>query len=257
MSLKVTNSGRRAPDPLAVILDMDGLMLDTEAVTRTAWQTAARECGRSIDDTLYTRLIGLDSLDSHALLSAALGESFPFARFYELAANYFRDFISANGVPLKPGLLKLLDFLDEYDFPRAVATATDFGNAYSLLHLAGLSSRVNAIIGGDQVLRGKPRPDLFLHAAKILKVKPSSCIVIEDSEPGIEAALAAGMRVILVPDLAAPTLVAGGKPVAVLPSLQEVPSYLLKLGLSPMADVTHQPDQPIPSITRNYPFQPI
>ena len=86
-------------------------------------------------------------------------------------------------------------------FPRAVATSTRRERARAKLARRGLLARFAALVGGDEVARGKPAPDIFLLAAARLGVAPADCVVLEDSEPGVRGALAAGMMPIMVPDL--------------------------------------------------------
>ncbi len=88
---------------------------------------------------------------------------------------------------------------------RAVATSTRRDRAEAQLAQQGLLQRFAALVGGNEVERGKPEPDIFLLAASRLSVAPEDCVVLEDSEPGVRAALAAGMMPIMVPDMHAPS----------------------------------------------------
>lgn len=201
-------------------------MLDTETVTRRAWQTAALGCGTEIDDDLYSDFIGLNARDSDTLLQAVFGDEFPLIRFHQLATGSFDRYIAAYGIPLKPGLLELLNSLDDHGYPRAVGTSSDYRSAVHLLDLAGVLPRVPLVVAGDQVHAGKPEPYIFLRAAQFLGIHPSDCLVLEDSAPGIIAALAAGMTPILVPDLTPPTPEIAAQAFAIVNSLQDVLPYL-------------------------------
>jgi len=108
-------------------------------------------------------------------------------------------------VPVKDGLLALLDFLDGAGIPKAVATSTERTRALRLLELAGVLNRFDAVVCGDEVARGKPCPDIFLTAAARLGCDPSTCMVLEDSESGLRAAHQAGMLPVLIPDLKMPS----------------------------------------------------
>lgn len=193
------------PAPIAaVIFDMDGLMLDTERLARAAWERAFAERGLRIDDAVYYRVIGRTSPDTRRIFGEAYAlapdvvEDIARRKTAFLLASYERD------IPVKPGLIELLAWLDARGVPRAVATSTLRELALHKLGKAGLAGGFRAIVCGDDVARGKPAPDIFLLAAHRLGARPEACAVLEDSEPGIRAARAAGMRAILVPDQAPP-----------------------------------------------------
>jgi putative acetyltransferase len=109
--------------------------------------------------------------------------------------------------------------------PAAVATSASTTRARRNLEAAGLLERFATVAGADQVSRGKPHPDVYLHAAQLLKVDPSECLALEDSDNGVRAAVAAGMCVVQIPDLIPPSpeLLKLGH--IVLPGLADVASY--------------------------------
>jgi beta-phosphoglucomutase-like phosphatase (HAD superfamily) len=188
----------------AVILDMDGLMLDTEAVEFRSWQRAADDLGWSITSEQYARLIGLTTPDSWAILTAwyaerpATGGS--LTDIADRAARYRGDEKTA----VKDGLLDLLGWAGRESVPVAVASSSTRGTVVSRLRDAGLSEAVTAIAGGDEVAHGKPAPDIFLLAARRLGHEPAACVVAEDSDSGVRGAAAAGMTPFLVPDSSIP-----------------------------------------------------
>jgi len=202
----------------AVVFDMDGLILDSERVALLCLQEAARACGAEIGLEMCTALIGLTAEDSCRYLRARLGASFPlnetWTRFVELYEHR-----AAQPIPAKDGLFEILDFLDARRLKTAVATSTAHGLALHKLRLAKVAERFAAVVGGDQVLRGKPHPDLFAAAAAALAVRPAECIALEDSENGARAALAAGMPLIVVPDLKPPPDDVKAAALATVPSL--------------------------------------
>jgi HAD superfamily hydrolase (TIGR01509 family) len=188
----------------AVIFDMDGLMLDTEPIYKIAWQKAAIECGRSIPEELYFDLIGRTRLDGENILRAAFGPDFSLEAFRAACQRCEAAAFGERLPSKKPGLDDLLDFLDSQRVPKAVATSTERERAIDQLGGLGLLDRFNVIATGDEVLNGKPAPDLFLLAAQRLGMAPAECLALEDSEAGVVAAHRAGMQVYLVPDLKAP-----------------------------------------------------
>lgn len=189
----------------AVVLDMDGLMLDSEAMNRVAWKAAAAEQGFDLTDSFYATLIGQTTPVSEQQVADHFGPRFSRESFRARRRLLWRTRAEAEGIPQKPGLIDFLDAMADLDVPMAVATSTATEGAEFSLERAGIRSRFRTVVAGDQVPRGKPAPDIYLEAAARLVVNPRACIALEDSSPGILAATAAGMRALLIPDLAPPT----------------------------------------------------
>ena len=189
---------------IAVLFDMDGLMLDTERMARVAWKRALLERGFPIDDATYLRLVGRTVHDAQVILSEIFGPELPFQEIFDLRQSYYDLDIEQNGIPVKPGLFELLDYLETNLIPKAVASSTPTWFAHHKLARAGIDSRFLAIVCGDMVSRGKPFPDLFLEAARQIDAAPQDCVVFEDSEAGVLAAHRAGMLPVMVPDLKQP-----------------------------------------------------
>lgn len=191
---------------LALILDMDGLMLDTEPIALRAVKQASQELGFDFPDDVFERMIGLSAQSGRAVLRHHFGDTFPAETLGTLAATRYQEYLDVGGVPHKPGLEDFLQFIDARRIPRAIATSTATDVAMRLLRQAGVAHHFEIVVGGDQVSRGKPEPDIFLVAAERLRHRPVDCVVLEDSGPGVQAAAAAGMKAILIPDRRAPSL---------------------------------------------------
>jgi HAD superfamily hydrolase (TIGR01509 family) len=192
--------------PLAIILDMDGLLLDTEPISLRVWKQAASELGYDLDEDVCGRMIGVSQANNRAMLLQHFGSGLPVDELVERAQSHYRRVLDEGGVPHKPGLIEFIRFLNERRIPRAVATSTHTDLAAHKLQQAGVLQHFDVLVGGEQVSRGKPEPDIFLKAAERLGHRPEDCVVLEDSAPGIRAAVAARMRPILIPDLREPTL---------------------------------------------------
>lgn len=203
----------------AVVLDMDGLMLDTESIYKRAWQNAAAECGYILDDDFYLTLIGQPNPACETAILERFGLKFPLLEFRVRWSELWQAEVENSGIPTKPGLAELLSFLDEYRVPTAVATSSDRKYATLSLRMAGLEERFSEIVTGDQVANGKPAPDIYLESARRLSVSPQHCVAIEDSDAGVLAASAAGMITLMVPDLKAPSAQARSAAFSVLASL--------------------------------------
>lgn len=210
----------------AVIFDMDGLMLDTERLARIAWDRAMADWGHTIPDEVYYRLIGRSVADVGEILRQALAADLPFEEIALRKRQYIDQEIAEHGIPVKPGLYELLDWADQVGLKKATATSTFREVALQKLRLVGLQDRFDAIVCGDDIRRGKPAPDIFLAAASKLDTPASECVVLEDSEPGIEAAQAAGMIPLMVPDIKPPSEEAAARAYRVFPSLVQVKTFL-------------------------------
>ena len=205
-------------------------MLDTERIDYAACRLACATMGHGFDDEVYLRTIGRTSADTRRIFMEHHGEAFPYERFRERWREARAGIVAREGVPLKAGLLELLSYLQEARVRLAVATSTVRAEAVRLLTGAHLLARFDALVCGDEVQHGKPAPDLFLQAAQALGVEPAACVVLEDSEPGARAAIAAGMRVIVVPDMKQPSAEIARLAAAVCRSLHDVPPLLFVSG---------------------------
>ena len=213
----------------AVVLDMDGLMLDTEPIYKVAWQEASAALGFDLDDAFYATFVGRTNVECERDLLARFGSGFPLDRFRAGWPPRWRAEAATRGITKKTGLIDLLAFLETQDVALAVATSTEANDAAFTLGAAGLGDRFSVIVTGDEVARGKPAPDIYLEAARRLNVEPAQCVALEDSEAGILAASGAGMVALLVPDGSRPSAIAASAAFRVLPTLVEARDTLLGL----------------------------
>lgn len=188
--------------PDAVIFDMDGLMIDSERVSILCWTQAARELQLPIEDGFWLRMVGLGDRDCERLLLQRIDATQVAALFARCHDLYEAQ--TQAGLPLRPGILELLQLLHEHAIPRAVATSTRQPRASRKLHAAGLLPFFEVVVTSSDVSQPKPAPDIYLLAAHKLGKDPARCLALEDSPAGIRAAVGAGMTAIQVPDLVHP-----------------------------------------------------
>lgn len=210
----------------AVIFDMDGLMIDTERIAQKAWQQVGDEWGYTFSDDVYMQAIGRTKEDTGILFKEAYGESFPFAEMYAQKQALLHEAVLHGEIPIKAGLVELLDWLEAAQMPKAVATSTARPTATIKLRKTGLIDRFPVTVCGDEIVNGKPAPDIYLKAAAGLGIDPSKCLVLEDSEAGTLAAYTAGMTPIIVPDMKQPSAEARTIAYAVVESLHDVVTLL-------------------------------
>jgi len=185
-----------------IIFDMDGTMLDTEPLSLKAMIHAAEVMGYEMPDEFFNELIGRNEAHARRIIRERYGEGFDYDRASELHNEYIMDYVDKNGMPIKPGLFELLDLLEKKGKRKCVATSTAKQNATEKLAIAGIAHRFEVIVGGDEVAESKPNPEIFLKAAAFCKVEPKNCLVLEDSAAGTRGAYAAGIPVIIIPDIA-------------------------------------------------------
>lgn len=216
--------------PKAIVFDMDGLMLNSEVIFHKAWQTELIELlgYDPLDNATYLQLIGRSNDQAENVLRQLLGADFPIDRFRTGWTTRWEK-LAQDGIPLKPGLIPLLDWLDKTGLPKVVGTSSNGREADIALKGTGLWSRFNGVVTFDNAGVGKPAPDIFLMAAKLLNVSPVDCLVLEDSNAGVQAAINAGMKAIMVPDLQTPTAYSQHHTLTILPSLHDVLVYLQQM----------------------------
>jgi HAD superfamily hydrolase (TIGR01509 family) len=184
----------------AVLLDMDGTLVDTEGFLWAAEVEVFAEIGHVLDDMHREIVVGGPMSRSLGHLMSATGVD---ATLHELSAAVNRRFVEliGRGVPLMPGARRLLTELAAHGVPTALVSASHRQIIDVVLKSVG-PQYFDFSLGGDEVVRTKPHPDPYLLAAARLGADPARCVVIEDTSTGVAAAEAAGCRVVAVPSVA-------------------------------------------------------
>ena len=190
--------------PKGVILDMDGLMLDTERLEIALYVRISREMGWPTSEAFLRTTIGIGDDVSEKTYKAEFGAAYPFREIWEQVKNALTETAETGGIPHRPGLLTFLDRLDALGIPKAVATSTERKRALWKLDKAGIADRFTVLVCGDEISRGKPAPDIFLKAAERLGAATADCVGFEDSPAGLKGLAEAGIRSVFIKDLAEP-----------------------------------------------------
>lgn len=188
----------------AVVFDMDGVLFDTERVCMEAWMAVAGKRGLPNMEEIFPQCIGLNANDSRQIVYKAYGEDFDYPCFRRETADWFKAYIEEKGLPVKPGVPEILQWLKRSNYEIGLASSTRGESVRSHLAQSNLSGYFSTVVTGDMVEHSKPLPDIYLLACARLGVEPGEAYAIEDSPNGIRSAHAAGMCPIMVPDMIAP-----------------------------------------------------
>lgn len=187
------------------ILDMDGTLVDSERIALKAWVLAGQEMGISIPEDFITGYFGMNRQQIDSRYLQRYGQDFPIHVLRARRMAIGRELATETPIPAKPGAPELLERLAEKNIPIALATGSEYVTAHNLLNNLGLWHYFRYWVCGSMVARGKPAPDIYLEALRKSEKQAEHSIVIEDTENGAHAALAAGCRTIVVPDLRSPS----------------------------------------------------
>lgn len=206
----------------AVVFDMDGVIFDSERLVLECWEKVARKHHLDGITEAMTACIGTNEVKTKEILFDYYGKDFPYNELRKEASVLFHETADADGLPVKRGLRELLNYLRQCNVPMAVASSTRLETVSLELQQAALYEYFQVVMGGDQLKRSKPEPDIYLMTCDKLGVLPEHTYAIEDSYNGIRSAYSAGMSPIMVPDILPATEEMRKKSVVVLEDLLQV-----------------------------------
>jgi beta-phosphoglucomutase len=182
--------------PRAVLWDMDGTLVDTGEYHFIAWRDILAPLGHVYDRAAHEACFGRRN---DAILRSFFGDSLGAEEGARIAGDkegLFRDLAASAGLDLLPGVRTWLARLRDAGFRMAVASSAPMANIETLVAAGRMEGFFDALASAEHVAEGKPAPDIFLHAARLVDVPPSRCVVVEDAAAGVLAAHRAGMRAI-------------------------------------------------------------
>ncbi len=186
---------------------MDGLLIDSERMVMQACIAAAKEIGITYTQAQYAALVGHAWPDYSRMMTAQLGSE----KSFQHVMHCITDSTDADGnaYPLKKGALAILQHYQANNIICGVASSSPISHIKERLSAVGVLDYFSTITSGHEVKNGKPNPDIYLLAIERLKAivnfDLSECVAFEDSNPGASAAIAAGLDVVVVPDLKQPS----------------------------------------------------
>lgn len=182
----------------AIIFDLDGVIVSTDNCHYQAWKKLADEEGIYFDEEINQRLRGVSRMDSLEIILERANRNYSIAEKNEMAErknNYYRDLIrKLTPDQILPGVKRVLNGLKNNGIKIAIGSSSK--NTSLILEKIGLDDYFDAVADGNDIAKSKPDPEVFLIAAEKLGVPPENCLVVEDANAGVEAALAGGMAVL-------------------------------------------------------------
>lgn len=183
------------------IFDMDGLLFDTERLTKKKLGEVMAKYGYSLDEEAYLKIVGVNSARYREIMIKLYGEKYPHDKISSQVREEINRSIRTDGAPVKKGIPELLGYLKGEGIKCAVASSTKSEYVKEYIAVSKLDKYFDLIIGGDMIARSKPFPDIFLKVCEELNIKPQDSVVFEDSENGIRAAVSGGIPVICIFDI--------------------------------------------------------
>jgi HAD superfamily hydrolase (TIGR01509 family) len=183
----------------AVVFDLDGLLINSEDLYEQAGETVLGRRGKTYDAALREQMMGRPVVDAIQLMIDCHALSDPLDDLMGECREVLEGLIATSLAPM-PGVHELLDDLQAAGFPRAVATSGTRQYAHAVLSKLHLMHCFHIILTADDIIRGKPDPEVYLLAAERLSLAPRQMMVLEDSANGCRAAVAAGAFVVAVPN---------------------------------------------------------
>lgn len=210
----------------AVVFDMDGVIFDSEKATMECWMELADKYGIQNMEKSFMSCLGTTKTRTKEIMHEIYGDKFLFDEFAKEASLMYHSRYDGGRLPMKKGVVELLEFLSSNKKKIALASSTRRSTVFSQLEDAGIIKYFDAVVCGDMVEKSKPAPDIFLKACELINVVPERAYAIEDSYNGIRAAYAGNMHAIMVPDLLPPNDEMEALAETVLENLLEVREYL-------------------------------
>ena len=187
-----------------IVLDMDGVILDSENLVLSIWTFLGEKYQFEGIGEVFRETLGTTREETGRIIRGVYGDDFPYEKFRAESKEIFLERTKKDGVPVKPGARELLQFLKINGWRIGLASSTREETVKDELQAVGLLDFFEVIITGDMIKESKPHPEIYFKACEQLGVNPKEAVAVEDSKNGVRSAAMAGMKVILVPDLVEP-----------------------------------------------------
>lgn len=205
MAITYYNSERGASRPIrGILFDMDGLVLDSEVLYTRFWREAAADLGytMNVEQSLGMRSLGKKL--GQPYLESLFGPEIDYTTLRNKRIELMDAYVAVHGIPPKPGIFELLDYMDEKGIAAAITSSSPMDSIQKHLAAVNLLHRFRKLCSGHDIPNTKPAPDIYLLGAAELGLKPEECLALEDSPTGILSAYRAGCLPVMIPDLDQP-----------------------------------------------------
>ena len=219
-----------------VVFDLDGLLVDSERVQAISFNIVLARYGIRLDDESFARLVGTSTWQNFVDLKQAYPQiAEDVARIIARKDEVYADLVPREMTAM-PGAIPLVQALALANVPLAVASSSGREDILASLRAVGLAGLLTRVASGVEVPRSKPAPDVYLAALDLLGLPASACVALEDAGPGVEAATAAGLACLAVPNRFTRGRHDFTRAVAVVDSLERVtPAMLARMAAGPRA----------------------
>lgn len=205
-----------------VIFDMDGTLSSTEPIYFECYQQAAQQQGLNFTFELFEKCIGISTDEAVPLMMSYFGRKVDIDSIYKGCCRNFEKYMQTNPIPLRPGAKEAVEYFYKRGFPLGIATSNIREWVEKILIKTGLRPYFSAIVTSDDVATPKPDPEVYLRCAQKLGAQVAQCLVFEDSIAGATAAISAGMRTVVIPDLKQPDTFVREHAFRIYKSLQDI-----------------------------------
>ncbi len=214
-----------------VVFDLDGVIIDSHDQHEASWFKLAEEIGKPLTKALFKESFGMrnETCIPHVFQWTTEDDHEEIRSLGDRKEELYREFLATSGIAPLPGVVALLENLAKNDIPISLGSSTSRKNIEVCFRSTGVDRFFGEFYtGAEDVSRGKPHPDVFLKAAARIDRSPEQCVVIEDAHVGVEAGIAAGMKVIAVTTTHPAESFAQSGAALIVDSLEEVSADTIK-----------------------------
>lgn len=205
-----------------VIFDMDGLMFNTEPIYFQCYQKAAGELGLNFTFELFETCIGISTDEAEKIIRNYFGKTVDVPALNAACYANFAKHIERHGIEFRPGAKEAIEYFYDRGLKLAVASSNVTRWVEELTRRNGVRKYFLSVLTSDDVENPKPDPELYLRTAQILHSDVTECLVFEDSVAGATAAISAGMRTCVVPQLKQPNSFVKANAFKIYKSLEDI-----------------------------------
>lgn len=206
----------------SVIFDMDGTLFSTEPIYFKCYQAAAKEMGLDFTFELFEMCIGVSTIDAAPMMKSYFGRSVDVQKLHDDCCRNFEEYMEKYPIPFRPKALETLQYFHERGFKMGIATSNIKKWADKLLEKNKIAHYFTSVVTNDVVTHPKPDPEVYLRCAQNLQTEVKECLAFEDSIAGATAAISAGIRTIVIPDLKQPNSFVKAHAFKVYPSMGDI-----------------------------------